>query len=322
MRMQAETDILMQLRIARAWYAAQEIRSFELVKQDGSKLPPFTPGSHVKVRVPNGELRKYSLCNDPADRGRYVIAVKRETGGRGGSISLVDGAQEGDILPTSFPDNAFALADAAAGNLFIAGGIGITPIMAMIHSLGERPAVPWTLHYCTRSPEATAFLQELTAPGLTGQVHIHHDYGDPARSFDLWPVLERPTGAHLYCCGPRGLMEAVRDMSGHWQHSHVHFESFNEGGGVRAHDQPFVVKLARSGRAFEIPVGETILGVLRETGLRLASSCESGTCGTCRTTLISGAADHRDMVLMPHEMADQIMICVSRARSPELVLDL
>jgi phthalate 4,5-dioxygenase reductase subunit len=322
--METDTDsvTLQPLRIARIFEAAEGIRCFELVDPNGASLPAFTSGSHIKVRVPNGELRKYSLCNSPDEHHRYVIAVKRETSGRGGSISLVDHAAEGDLLPTSVPDNAFPLAEDASSYLFIAGGIGITPILSMIRSFAELPDTRWRLHYCTRSPEATAFLEELGAPKFRDRVSIHHDYGDLSRSFDPWPLLERVSSAHIYCCGPRGLMETVRDMTGHWPHSHVHFESFNDGGAVQANDSPFTVRAARSGRTFSIPVGKSILAVLREAGYTLPSSCESGTCGTCRTTLLAGEADHRDMVLMPEETDSQIMICVSRARSDELVLDL
>ena len=309
----------MPLRIARAYDVAEGIRTFELVQADGSELPPFTPGSHVLVQVPNGALRKYSLCNDAAERRRYVITVKRDPGGQGGSVSLHDDAHEGDILQTSMPDNAFAVADNAKACLFIAGGIGITPILSMIRSLGEL-APRWKLIYLTRSPQTTAYLDELSSLGR--QVQIHHDHGDPARCFDLWPLLEKPNTAHIYCCGPRALMDSVRDMSGHWARGNVHFESFVVGGGVKPDDRAFEVRLAKSGLAFEVPVGKSILAALREHGGHCPSSCESGTCGTCRTGLLAGQADHRDMVLMPEEMASQIMICVSRARTPVLVLDL
>ena len=312
-------DTQMPLRIDRVYDVAQGIRSFELVQADGSELAPFTPGSHIKVQAPNGALRKYSLCNSPADRLRYVIAVKRDAAGQGGSVSMVDDARAGDILPTSLPDNAFPLVEHARRYLLIAGGIGITPILSMIRSFGELPPAPWSLHYLTRSPETTGFLEELGAPALRKQVKIHHDHGDPANSLDLWPVLEKPNTGHIYCCGPRPLMESVRVMTGHWSPGNVHFESFNEGGGVRPDDRSFVVRLSRSGAAFAVPVGKSILETLREHGHNSPSSCESG---TCRTGLLSGQADHRDMVLMPEQMDSQIMICVSRARSDELVLDL
>jgi phthalate 4,5-dioxygenase reductase component len=319
---QTHADTQMPLRIARACDVADGIRSFELMQPDGSELPPFTPGSHVKVQAPNGALRKYSLCNDPAERHRYVITVKRDDGGQGGSISMHEQAQEGATLPTSLPDNAFPLVEKAKAFVFIAGGIGITPILSMIRSFGELPPAPWKLFYLTRSRESTAFFDELSAPEWRRNVRIHHDHGDPSKAFDLWPVLEKPNTAHVYCCGPRPLMESVRDMSGHWSPGNIHFESFNEGGGVRPDDLPFQVELAKSGAAFEVPVGKSILACLREHGFNHPSSCESGTCGTCRTGLVSGEADHRDMVLMPEEFGTQIMICVSRAKASPLVLDL
>lgn len=322
MTIQIHSDTPLLLRIARVEDAAADIRSFEMVQPDGSELPAFTPGSHIAVQAPNGAIRKYSLCNDPAERHRYVIAVKRDEAGQGGSLSMHQDAHEGDTLPTSLPDNAFPLVDKAKGYLFIAGGIGITPILSMIRSFGELPPAPWKLIYLTRSPQTTAFLEELSQPDMRKQVRIHHDHGDRDRTFDLWPALEKANTAHVYCCGPRPLMEAVRDMTGHWSPANVHFESFSEGGGVRPDDQPFTVRLARTGGAFAVPVGKSILTALREHGCDTASSCESGTCGTCRIGLLSGEADHRDMVLMPEEMEHQIMICVSRAKSPELVLDL
>ena len=318
----SDADARMPLRIARAWAAADGIKSFELVLPDGADLPPFTSGSHVRVEAPNGALRKYSLCNDPAERHRYVITVKRDAGGQGGSVSMHDEAHEGDTLPTSNPDNAFPLVESPRGYLFIAGGIGITPIMSMIRSFGELPPAPWKLFYLTRSIASTAFVDEINSAAWRRNVKIHHDRGDPAQALDLWPALEKPNTAHIYCCGPRPLMESVRDMTGHWSPGNVHFESFNEGGVIKADDKPFTVRLARSGGQFEVPVGKSILSALKDYGGAAPSSCESGTCGTCRTVLLEGEADHRDMVLMDDEMAHQIMICVSRAKSPELVLDL
>lgn len=323
MNIQVHADTQMPLRISSIRDVAEGIRSFHLQQPDGTELPPFTPGSHVKVQVPNGMVRKYSLCNDPSERHQYVITVKRDGQGRGGSISLFDDAHEGDTLPTSLPDNAFPLVDHAKGYLFIAGGIGITPILSMIRSFGELPPVPWKLVYLTRSPETTAFREELGTPELKQRVRIHNTHGDSANAFDLWSVLERPIpGTHVYCCGPRRLMDEVRDMTGHWSPQQIHFESFAEGGQKRPEDRPFTVTLARSERCFEVPVGKTILEIMREHGCNAPSSCESGTCGTCRTKLLAGEADHRDMVLLPEEMAGQIMICVSRAKSDELVVDL
>jgi phthalate 4,5-dioxygenase reductase subunit len=313
----APEPALIPRRIARAERIAEDIHLFELRDPAGTDLPEFTAGAHVTVRVPNGMLRKYSLCNDPAERDRYVIAVKRETSGRGGSESLVRDTATGGALAVSDPINNFALVKAAGGHLFVAGGIGITPIMAMIRQLaaaGRR----FRLYYCTRAPEVTAFRAELAEFG--SQVVIHHDGGDLARAIDLWPILEKPSGRHLHCCGPRGLMQAVRDMTGHWPSSAVHFESFADAA-PRPDDKPLTVRLAKSGDIVTVPVGTTILAALRAHGLDVPSSCESGTCGTCRTRLVSGEADHRDLVLADDERATNIMLCVSRALSDELVID-
>lgn len=315
-------DTPMPLRVQRIEDVATGIRSFELVQPDGSSLPAFTPGSHVKVQAPNGALRKYSLCNDPSETHRYVIAVKREEHGRGGSLSMHADLKVGDVLPTSVPENAFPLVEDSRGYLFIAGGIGVTPILSMIRSFGELAPAPWKLIYLTRSPEFAAFADELRQAGDARAVRIHHDQGDSAKAFDLWPLLEKPNSAHVYCCGPRPLMDAVRDMTGHWSPQYVHFESFNEGGSPKPDDKPFTVRLARTGVEFEVPVGKSILDSVREHGCAAPSSCESGTCGTCRTGLLEGTADHRDMVLLDDEMDRQIMICVSRAKSERLVLDL
>ncbi|RYX94698.1 MAG: oxidoreductase [Comamonadaceae bacterium] len=315
-------DTQMPLRVDRIHDAAQGLRSFELVLPDGGELPAFTPGAHITVQTPCGLLRKYSLCNSPDERDRYVITVKREDASRGGSASMHEDLKAGDTIPASVPDNAFELVEGAKAYLFIAGGIGITPMMSMIRSFGELPPAPWKLVYLSRFAEGTAFLEELGRPELKKNVRIHHSEGSLDQEFDLWPALEKPNTAHVYCCGPRGLMEAVRDMTGHWSPKNIHFESFEEGGKTLPDDKPFSVRLARSGKQFEVPVGVSILNAMREHGCDTASSCESGTCGTCRTGLLEGEADHRDMVLMPEEMERQIMVCVSRAKSAELVLDL
>jgi phthalate 4,5-dioxygenase reductase subunit len=316
-----ETETI-SLRITEKTQLAEDIYLFELRRPDGGELAPFTPGAHLGVRVPNGEMRKYSLCNDPGETDRYVIAVKREAGGRGGSISLIESASAGDDLAITPPRNDFELRPGPASYVFIAGGIGITPIRAMIKHLMATRAKPFKLYYFTRTPELMAFRDEFAAPEFRGKVVIHYDGGDPDKAYDLWPVLEEPKGAHLYCCGPRGLMEAVRDMTGHWSSAAVHFEDFGAAKARPEDNTPFTVRLAKSGESFTIPVEKSILEVLREAGKTLPSSCESGTCGTCRTKLVSGKPDHRDLALAEHERARNIMICVSRAKSPELVLDL
>ena len=317
----SEQPPLMPLRVTRNEPIADGINLIEFRALDDKPLPQFSAGAHITIRVPNGMLRKYSLCNDPAERDRYQVAVKREANGRGGSSNLIDKVKAGDQLLVAPPINDFGLPQRAQDFLFIAGGIGITPIMAMIREVraqGKR----FRLFYCARSPETTAFAEELSKPEYAGLVTIHHDHGDPACSLDLKPVLaERKNREHLYCCGPRPLMEAVRHMTDHWSSTAVHFEAFSEAETHKASDKPFKVRLARSGKLLDVPVTKTILEVLRENGLEVPSSCETGTCGTCRTKLIAGEADHRDLVLADHERADQIMICVSRARGDEITID-
>jgi phthalate 4,5-dioxygenase reductase component len=313
---------LSPLRVERAEPAAEGIQLLELRDPTGGQLPPFTPGAHLSVQLPDGRRRSYSLCGDPADRSRYRIAVKRDQAGRGGSVNLVDTVRPGDTLLVSPPRNLFELAAAAPSYIFVAGGIGITPIMSMIAWVRANGAKPFRLYYLTRTAEGTAFRTELSAPDLRDSVVIHHDAGDPAAAFDLWPVFEEPGKAHIYCCGPRPLMDAVRDMTGHWPSSQVHFEDFGSDlVRPRADDAPFTVRLARSGATLAVPVGTTILEAMRAHGLHVPSSCESGTCGTCRTGLLAGRADHRDLVLSPAERAGSIMVCVSRAPGGELLLD-
>lgn len=309
------------LRVARAEPIARAIHLFELRHPGGLALPAFTAGAHVAVTSPNGAVRKYSLCNHPAETDRYVIAVKRDPAGHGASVSLVDGTRVGDLIEVGAPHNSFELAPAAAGYLFIAGGIGITPILSMVRSLAGSPA-PFRLYYCTRSAADTAFLEDLGSGTFAGKVTIHHDEGDPARALDLWPLLEKPTREHVYCCGPRAMLEAVRDMSGHWPGSAIHFESFvDAAAAAKPEDRTFTVHLARSGDRIDVPPGVSILEAMRARGHDAPSSCESGTCGTCRTRLIDGSPDHRDLVLMDDERDANIMICVSRALSPTLTLD-
>jgi len=313
---------LSPLVVARAWTLARDIRGFEMRDASGAELAPFTAGAHIGVVAPNGSLRKFSLCNDCSERDRYVIAVKREAAGRGGSASLFDDVREGTTLACSAPRNDFALDAKARGYVFVAGGIGITPILSMVRELARIGDKPFKLYYLTRSADDTAFADDLASPGLADHVVIHHDGGDPARSFDLWPVFERPQPAHVYCCGPRGLLQAVRDMTGHWPAESIHFESFADAATLAVPaDRPFRVRLARSGSVVDVAAGQSILDALRARGFDVPSSCESGTCGTCRTRLLGGLADHRDLVLSPGEQADTIMVCVSRARSPELVID-
>jgi phthalate 4,5-dioxygenase reductase subunit len=316
------TDTFTALLIRSKTELAQDIYALELVDPAGARLAPFDAGAHITLETPSGARRDYSLTNDPSESHRYVLGIKAERRGRGGSVSLLDNLAAGDRINVSPPQNDFALVEAPE-YLFIAGGIGITPIMAMLRYLQRTGMDHYRLIYCTRSPEHTAFRDELCGPDFAGHVTLHHDNGDPEQLFDLWPLLEKPTRAQVYCCGPRPLLDEVRDMSGHWPQSSIHFEDFgSDVQALKPDDSAFTVRHADTGDVVEIPAGATILETLRKHGYRLPSSCESGTCGTCKTLLISGAVEHRDLVLSDAEKTDHIMICVSRARDGggELVL--
>lgn len=318
-----EADIAFTpLRVLRAEPAAEGIQGFELARDDGADLPPFTAGAHVHVKTPNGLIRRYSLCSDPSDVASWQLAVKRESPGRGGSRALIDNTHEGDLLEVSAPTNDFTLSPRAPSHLLIAGGIGITPLLAMARHLISTGGRPFRLIYLARSTEVMAFRAELSAPAFRGRVVMHCDGGDPAKSYDLWPVLETPKGAHVYCCGPRGLMQSVRDMTGYWPASAVHFEDFGTTQTAQADDTAFTIHLARSGTSLTVPADASILETLRRAGLTIPSSCQSGSCGTCRVGLLEGTPAHRDLVLAEHETARAIITCVSRANSKTLVLDL
>ncbi|OLL32452.1 phthalate 4,5-dioxygenase [Burkholderia sp. SRS-W-2-2016] len=321
--MTPQEDLFLRVRIERKEKIARDIWRFELTSADGGTVPSFEAGSNLTVQIPNGMRRSYSLCNDPNENHRYVIAVKREGNGRGGSISLVDETSEGDMLDVSPPRNDFPLDGRAREFILVAGGIGITPMLSMARQLkSEEGLRKFRLIYLARDPEGTAFIDELQSGEWRSFVKIHHDFGDPGRSFDFWSLFERPKQAHVYCCGPNALMDTVKDMTGHWPSGTVHFESFGAANVAARENRPFTIRLQRSGTTLDVPANRSILDVLRSANVRVASSCESGTCGSCKTGLCAGEADHRDLVLQDGERETQIMVCVSRAKSQELVLDL
>jgi ferredoxin-NADP reductase len=215
----------MLLRIRSITYLAERINGYELVDREGSELPPYEAGAHISVRLGDGLVRDFSLWNDPAERVRYCIAVLREPEGRG-SREWHEVVRVGDIVEASPPRNNFPLAADAERYLLIAGGIGITPIMAMIAELRRRRA-EFRLHYCTRSPEETAFLDDLAVLAAQGRVMFHHDGGDPAKGLDIATTLrEWRLGTHLYYCGPAGMMAAAAAASQHWPPGTVHCEYF------------------------------------------------------------------------------------------------
>ena len=314
----------MLLRVRSITWLAEAINGYELVDPNGRDLPRFEAGAHIDLQLTNGLVRQYSLCNDPAERRRYCIAVLRESESRGGSWHLHDTLRTGDLVEVSVPRNNFPLGAQAERHLLLAGGIGIAPLMAMIAALRARGA-DFLLHYCTRSPERTACRDELFLPAAEGRIVFHHDGGDPARGLDIAKALAAPRpGTHLYYCGPPAMMAAAEAAARAWPPGTVHYEYFTPSPEMRraAADRPFRVRLASSGAIYDVPVGQTIIAVLRRHGRRVNTSCELGYCGACLTRYLAGEPDHRDQVLDEDGRKRYVMICSARANSPELVLDL
>jgi ferredoxin-NADP reductase len=303
---------------------ADDINAFEFVGADGAPLPAFTAGSHIDIHLPDGVIRQYSLCNAPSERHRYVVAVLRDAAGRGGSLAMHDQLRAGQHVTISTPRNHFALAETARNHLFIAGGIGITPIMSMIADVQLR-GEPFHLHYCARTSRRAAFLDTLAPLIDEGKVTLHFDNGDPRNGLDLAAALDEHTQeTHLYYCGPGRFMDAIESASEHWPAGTLHCERFSASApsATQHEDQPFTVELRRSNRSFHVQPGESIVDVLRENGMDVDTSCCEGYCGTCMTRYLAGEPLHRDTVLDEEDREEFVMICCSRALSSTLVLDL
>jgi vanillate monooxygenase ferredoxin subunit len=314
-----------KLRVVALAREAEDIVSVALARPDGGKLPAFTAGAHIDVHFANGLTRQYSLCNHPAERWRYLVAVLREASSLGGSRAMHE-LRRGDALTVSGPHNNFPLAGLEADHhLLLAGGIGITPMMAMIAELKARRAA-FRLHYCTRSRERTAFLRRLQPLVKRGTVVVHHDDGDPGHGLDIAALLAEPTpGRHVYACGPRGFMQAVKASVGAWPPHAVHFEYFHA---VALTEQeaawdrvPFKIGISRTGELIDVPANCSIVKALRDHGIDIETSCEEGYCGTCITRCLEGDPVHRDSVLSESERETFVMVCRARSRSPVLVLD-
>ncbi|KAI3591505.1 Flavodoxin reductases (ferredoxin-NADPH reductases) family 1 [Cupriavidus sp. U2] len=312
----------MQVRIASKTAAADGIALFELVAADGGALPPFTAGAHVDVHLGDGLVRQYSLCNDPAETHRYQLGVLRDAASRGGSVAM-HALVAGNILEISAPKNHFPLHADARHSVLLAGGIGVTPILAMAQSLA-RSGASFEFHYCTRSAASTAFQDRIAGADLRERTFLYHDDGQRA---DLQRLLAAPRAdTHLYVCGPSGFMAAVLDTAraAGWMESNLHREYFaapetpSEPGGA------FQVTVQSTGRVIDIAADETVVQALAAHGVQIQTSCEQGVCGTCLTRVLSGTPDHRDAYLTDEERAanDQFLPCCSRARTGMLVLDL
>ncbi|MGE0652261.1 MAG: 2Fe-2S iron-sulfur cluster-binding protein [Alphaproteobacteria bacterium] len=320
-----------QLKVTEVRDLTPNIKMFELVAAEGGDLPKFDAGAHIDIRTGNGLTRSYSLANDPTERHRYVTAILKDMKGQGGSKWMHENVKPGDTLWATEPLQNFPLNEGATKSLLLAGGIGITPILAMGYRLRATGA-PMHLYYCTRSPEDTAFMDEVKQV-FGADVTFTHDGGDPSKGLKLAEVFkDYQPGTHLYVCGPGGLLRAVRDAVAHWPDDAVHFELFSsaktdeETAAIATREnEPFEVELARSGVTLTIPPDRSILDVLIEEGFGVPYACEEGWCGACMIPLLGGKADHRDEVLTDGEKQanEKIQVCVSRALPGEkLILDM
>lgn len=314
----------MQVRISRKFAAATDIFAFELVHPGGASLPAFSAGAHIDVTLPNGLVRQYSLCNDPLDTHRYVIAVLRDANSRGGSIAM-HALEVGGLLEISEPKNHFRLHDEARHSLLLAGGIGVTPIMSMAETL-SRAGASFEMHYCTRSAARTAFRDRLADARFAQSVHLYFDDAQDGGRLQLDALLARASrDTHLYVCGPSGFIAAAMEAAkaAGWDDANVHREFFAAApaqGGAGA----FQVKLSSTGRVIDVAPDVTVIAALAQAGVEVPTSCEQGVCGTCLTRVLSGEPDHRDVYLLDEEKSanDRFLPCCSRSKSPMLVLDL
>ncbi|HEX7055522.1 MAG TPA: PDR/VanB family oxidoreductase [Burkholderiales bacterium] len=310
----------LQVLLKSLTWEAPGIVSYDLRPVDGGELPPFTAGAHIDLALGNGMRRSYSLLNSQAERHRYVIAVQKDRASRGGSRWIHDNLRPGDVLTIEPPRNNFPLCESAERSLFIAGGIGITPILSMIDRLSALGRA-WQLVYCARKRSGTAFLHALEG---RPEVRFNFDEEPGGTMLDIAAlVAAAPAQAHLYCCGPLPMLAAFEEATRDVAPERVHLEYFSakepvaKGGG-------FTVVLAKSGREIEVPSGMTILDALTNAGIDVPYSCMEGVCGSCETAVLEGIPDHRDLVLTDAERAagKTMMICCSGSKTEKLVLDL
>jgi vanillate O-demethylase ferredoxin subunit len=316
----------LQVRVRATTYEALHILGFELVPIDpATTLPAFTAGAHIDVHLPDGLLRSYSLLNDPQETHRYRIGVNRDAHSRGGSRHMHEQLRTGAVLTISTPRNLFEMDESSAFNVFIAGGIGITPMLSMI-ARSQALGTPWRLHYAARTRQHAGFLDVLAAyqgqPGA--EVQLNFDQESGGRMLDLNAVIAAlPEGAHVYACGPQPLLAAYEQATASLPTARVHREYF-AAKEAAATDGSYTVTLARSQRTLQIQPGQTLLDGLIAIGAEPTFSCQQGICGTCEVKVLEGTPDHRDMVLTEAEQAanDRMMVCCSGAKSARLVLDL
>lgn len=310
----------LDLTVHRRQILADGVLLLELRAPQGTQLPPWQPGAHIDLVLDDDLVRQYSLCGDPGDRQTWQIAVLREAEGRGGSCFIHDKLAEGDVVRVRGPRNHFTLLPSPR-YLFIGGGIGITPLIPMM-AAATAAGADWHLTYGGRSRASMAFLDTLTET-YGERVTIHPQ--DTSGLIDLEGLLGTPAADTLvYSCGPGPLLDAVAERCATWPAGSLHIERFAAVGLSKpVWEGPFEVEIAGSGRVFTVPPEKSVLEVLRTGGIDVDYSCSEGTCGSCEVAVVDGLVDHRDAVLSPEERAEGklMMICVSRAACPRLVLD-
>ncbi|MFH9422855.1 PDR/VanB family oxidoreductase [Streptomyces sp. NPDC017529] len=303
---------------------AEEAEGVVRLRLEGDGLPGWEPGAHVDVVLPSGAVRQYSLCGDPADTGSYTIATRLIADGRGGSREVHEQLREGTAVEVRGPRNRFRLEECHA-YLFIAGGIGITPILPMLRQ-AESEGVPWRLVYGGRSRASMPFLEEIEKLAGAASDRVTVVAEDEDGLPDLAGALaDAPPHAAVYCCGPDPLMDAVAGLLPQGARGlTLHTERFAPAAAPPAGgNTEFEVELRRTGRTVTVPADGSVLRAIREQALPdLPYSCEQGFCGTCQQRVLSGEVDHRDELLTDAERDDSLLICVSRARGERLVLDL
>ncbi|BCH30634.1 ferredoxin [Mesorhizobium sp. L-8-10] len=311
-----------RVEVARKWRAADGIAGFELRPIKGL-LPTFQPGAHIDVHMPNGLIRQYSIINGPGESGTYVIGVKLERDSTGGSTCMHETVRAGDVLAISEPRNNFPLRRDAVETIFVAGGIGITPLLAMAQTL-KNQNLAYDLHYFAQDEAQLAFPERTKELGDALKPHLGLSPDETGVKLREILATCRPD-MHLYLCGPGPMLQAARRIAAElgWPETAVHFEYFKNTNKIDD-SSSFEVALARSCVTLKVPAGKTILEVMREAGVDMPSSCEQGACGTCLATVIEGEPDHQDVYLNDAEKKSgtKIMTCVSRAKSARLVLDL
>lgn len=312
------------VRVRSRILTAIDIVALELVPVEGT-LPAFTAGAHIDVHLANGIVRQYSLLNDPAEAHRYVIAVQRDRGSRGGSSYVHDAVPEGATLTISPPRNHFPLVEDAPHVVLVGGGIGVTPLLSMaarLAALGRS----WELVYCARTRDHAAARDTLAVYGERVRFNFDQEIG--GRMLDLAElVAQAPEGTHFYCCGPTpmlGAFEAAMQARPGFGHVEYFAPKAPDPAAAAVADHAFDVELARTGSTLRVEANRSILDTLIDAGFDLPYSCQEGVCGSCETAVIEGEVEHRDFVLSDAEKAASrsMMVCCSRARGTRLVLDL